>query len=182
MKKLALMLLVISFGAKAFEYKLAGGLLLNNHEVDTNDGYKEEMDYSFQLGAIAYHELQTNLKFRSGLLYTRKDFKGELSGIDYELTFSYLTIPATIQYQIDNAPLSLIGGLNAQIKLSDDCEVDTGTCSVQDPESLVTPLVFGAAMDFNQKFSGEFTYEYPLGDTAKKTETSSFVFNILYKL
>lgn len=131
-------LCVLSWNTYALQW---GGFLgFNYTEFESTVSWDHKL--GLELGAVATHMITNNLFFRSGLGYVQKNSstKAVSSGANIELT--YLEIPVTILFKFAD-PVSLIGGINVHLKLSNEC--GGVSCGSIEPESYVANMMIGAS-------------------------------------
>lgn len=147
--KFALLILTFFLGTSvhAGQYGFFGGL--NSTEFDSDASWDREL--GFEGGVTAHFDIQDKFLLRTGAGFVQKKSSTQVLGSSIDLEFSYLEVPVTVLYDINDS-VGLIGGLNFDIKLSDSCGSSVLTsCSVLDAESLVFNLVLGAHIKLSEE-------------------------------
>lgn len=169
--------LLLSAPAYAQEF----GALIGVHQTDADadtSGVSTDGKLNFKAGLAARFELMPNSWFRTGVLYNQRHFDASVPGVDGEVNFDYLDIPALYQYNV-NEMFGLFGGLVVAVNINDDVKPSGG--ADPDAETLVPLISLGASLMFDDMIGFDFYYERGLGGFSEGFENfSTFGANFLY--
>lgn len=166
---LVLLALVMGSAAQAQEYGFFVGM---NSSVFKTDGMSWDRDMGFTLGGQYFIPVNENIIFRTGGGLVQKASKGTQSGTKYEFSFTYLEIPATVLFNI-NEMVGLIAGLNFDLKMADSCKAGGQTCTFTDAKSFTYSAAFGGRFNLVDAHNIEALFELGLADINKNVKLAN---------
>lgn len=172
---------LISTSTFAQELGLLGGFHQTTAE-SSNSTYSDDGKIGFKLGALARFEMAEPFNFRSGLVYSTRNFDLNSATNEIEYKFSYLDVPAMVEYRL-NEVVGFYGGLSIGINVTDDAKLNGVSIADPDTESMIALGQVGASFLFQDMFSLDVYYERGLGDIADSVKNySTFGANFIYWL
>jgi Outer membrane protein beta-barrel domain len=171
LKKLVLIIATMALPvfANAQQWGAFGGLNMSTFDAD---GVSYDAEMGFEVGAQAIWDIGMPVKLRTGAGYVQKNSSFDVLGSTVEISLSYIEVPVTALYSFSEAA-GIFGGLNLDINVGDDCEVDGGSCTVNDVESLIYGLVVGGRFNITGPSFIEAYYEMGLAEVAPDTDHKS---------
>jgi hypothetical protein len=167
MKFISLLFLFFGFSAQAVDYADAAleiGFRQQNGTFESV-GVDENAKIGYQVGMSGSMPIADSLSFRSGLFYVEKAIEIESGITKTDLKFTYFQIPVALMFKfIENA--GVYGGVNIDFNLSDDC----GSDNCDDVQSLMTPIVIGAAFKFAPQMGANLFFESGSGKVANNVK------------
>lgn len=164
---LGLVVLASSGTAFAQEFSIEGGFRQQSGELATGVSAKPVTGYQF--GGLAYLPISGEWHFRTGLFYTQRTIKGEVSSpsrLDLEYKMNYVDVPLTAFYKFSDQ-----GGIFGGVILSNNFEkswsVNGASQADKDVKSLIFPFVVGASFKFVPQFGMSVYYEFLAGEAAR---------------
>jgi hypothetical protein len=158
------------------------GLLVGVHQTtaDASDSFGSvDGKFNFKLGLTAGFELSNEARFRTGILYNQRHVVYTVLGVDVDMNFDYIDIPANFQYNF-NPMVGVFGGLVAAINVNDEVKAGGATGNV-DAEGFIPLLDVGVNFLFEDMIGFDVYYERGLGDISRLTENySTFGANFIY--
>ncbi len=152
---------VAASAANYTDLAFEAGFRNQNADVTNSDTSAQT---AYQLGLSAAFPMVNSWSFRTGLFYTQKNFQVKATP-NQNYKFTYVEIPATAMYKfMDYA--GVYGGLNVSMNMDSDC--NNNTC--HKVESLVTPIVIGAAFKFAPQFGADVYFETYSGKIEQNTK------------
>lgn len=180
-----LMILIAATLTSAPTFAQELGLLGGFHQTtaeSANTTYSDDGKIGYKLGALARFEMSEPFSFRSGLIYTARNFDLNAPGIEVEYKFSYLDVPALIDYRLNDV-VGFYGGLSIGINVADEAKINGVDAGDIDTESMIALGQVGASFLFQDMFSLDVYYERGLGDIANSVKDySTFGANFVYWL
>jgi hypothetical protein len=160
--------LLISSVASAQEYGFVVGVHQTNATSDV-DNTSTDGVLNWNAGLAMAFELVPNLRFKTGAIYNERhvDVKVSVPKQTYGYNFTYIDVPANVQYNI-NEMVGVFGGLVVGINVGDDVKAPKGT-TLGDPDvkSLIPLVDVGVNFMFADMIGFDVYYERGLGDAAK---------------
>ncbi|MFN9710541.1 MAG: porin family protein [Bacteroidota bacterium] len=172
------------FGANAqFTFGVKGGLNLANTAVSPTDGVTYKSIAAIQLGVTAEYAINNNIGVESGLLYSGKGAKGEVSilGESFSVTgtANYLEIPVNAVYKINagNSKVLLNAGpyfafaLGGKLKPSvgDSRSIKIGSSEDSDIKGTDVGLNIGAGLLLKEKITVGLQYGLGLANISPRS-------------
>lgn len=154
----------VSYSMPAVEF----GFKWNSADYDGSTSNKQ--DIGFQLGASTVFNLAPTFGLKTGLFYSERPFKADLSGTETKGKVTYFEVPAFFMFKFEDYAGVYLGPSLA-IKLGS--EVSPGT--LQDVKSMIVPITFGAQFKFIENFGVNIFFETVPGDLAKSVKNSRAV-------
>ncbi len=180
---LCLIFTAMFVSAPAWGQEWAGVIGVHQTTADSNvQGTTVDGKLNFKVGALLGFELAEKTKFRTGLVYNRRHIDATDSGGNkYEYKFSYMDVPATLQYNI-NEMVGFFGGLVIAVNVGDDVDGPAGvTLSNPNAENMVGIMTAGVNLMFNDMIGFDFYYERGMGRFAQGLENhATFGGNFIY--
>jgi hypothetical protein len=136
-------------------------------------------------GMVAVGDMGSGaLKFRSGGYYSERTAKSEVSGATSTIKFSYLDVPVTALYKM-NDMVGFFAGVDLGLKINDSCSGDSTICASTtggnyQPSSFVTSAQLGLNAKFHPNWSGEIFYELGLSDLSQYTKANALSAALLF--
>lgn len=156
--------------AQATQWGAFGGFNMSEYDGD-NVSYDKEL--GLEVGATAHIDMG-GLVFRTGAGYVQKNSSVEVLGTNVDFSLSYLEVPVTALFWI-NDTVGIFGGLNFDLNIGDDCEITGGTCTMTDPDSLVYNLSLGGHFKVSDMSRIEAQFELGLSDIATDTKLGNSI-------
>lgn len=162
------------------------GVLAGVHQTDAEtdvSGATIDGNFNWRAGVAVGLDLVEPLRFRTGAIYTSRAFELKNSGNTTDYNFSYLDIPALVQYGVQDM-FSLYGGLIVAVNVNDDVDPPAGqTAADPDADSMIPLIQLGVNLNFDGMIGFDVYYERGLGDFARDLKDySSFGANFIYWL
>lgn len=162
MKKIILVAIAMfSFSAYAANYTdlaIEAGVRSQNGDIA---GADTDAKIGYQFGVTGAFPIADMLSLRTGFLYSQKNV--EVSGIpgagDYK--FTYVEVPATLMFKFTESA-GAYAGVALSLNLDDEC--GAGSCT--STESVVMPILIGAAFKFAPQLGLNLYYETITGKLA----------------
>lgn len=162
--------LMIFLSSTAFasesEFAVTGGFRTNNMDTDIV-GNNVSGQNGFQLGGLAWFHFASPLSLRLGFLYSQRYAQVTASNIAAtDIRFTYLDIPATIQYKFGDFGGVFFGPVFSfnQSKECSRAGVSGNACT--GVQSSIIPLSLGVSFKFAPQMGAELAYEFYSGKIA----------------
>lgn len=182
MIRATLLILAIVGASQAWGQEWAATIGVHQTTADSNEtGATVDGKLNYKVGALLGFELAEKTKFRTGFLYNQRHIDKTLAGQKFEYKFSYVDIPANLQYNI-NEMVGFFGGLVIAVNVGDDVDGPAGVTVVDpDAEKMIAIMNLGVNLMFNDMIGFDFYYERGMGRFAKGLENhSTFGGNFIY--
>lgn len=164
---LVLLALVMGSAAQAQEFGLFGGI---NSSVFKTSGLSWKRKIGIGVGGQYFHTINENMVFRTGAGFVQKSSEVTDSGTTLETSFSYLEIPATLLFNI-NEIVGLIAGFNFDLKMADSCTISgSSNCTLNDAKSFTYSATFGGRFHVQDMHYIEALFELGLADINKNVK------------
>lgn len=150
--------LMISLPSFAQEFGLTGGFHQSSASAK-NSGVTDDSKIGYKLGLSAKFEMVAPMNFKTGLIYSYRPFELTTSGSTFEFKFSYLDIPALVEYKI-NEMVGVFGGLVIGLNVSDDVKPSGNP---QGMEDIIALGQVGASFLFEDLYGFDIYVERGLG-------------------
>lgn len=174
---------LMAFAGPAWGQEWAALIGVHQTSADANEsGANVDGKLNYKAGALVGFELAENVKFRTGLLYNQRHMDKTLGGSTFEYKFSYMDVPAALQYNI-NEMVGFFGGLVIAVNINDDVDGPAGAATVTNPkaENMIAIMTAGVNLMFNDMIGFDFYYERGMGRFAQGLENhATFGGNFLY--
>lgn len=164
-------LLLVSSTSFAQSYGVFGGF---NSSVYDNDVADFDREFGLELGFEALLTIQSGLIFRTGAGIVGKNSSAESAGLRGEFGLTYLQFPATVMF-VATSTVSIFGGLNLNLLISDHCELNGVSCSIQETETLMISLPLGARFHLQGPHYIEPIIEFGMTDAMGDTKVSNSI-------
>jgi hypothetical protein len=176
-----IMVLISTLMMAGHAYAQDVGVQVGMHNTTASySGYSDSAELGFKVGLLGSTELVKNVKFRTGLLYTTRNFKLETPGTTIKLKPAYIDIPVLFQYNF-NDMFGLYAGPVAAINVGKKLEVNGVSGDIADVKSLYLLAEFGANFMFDM-IGFDVYYQMGLGDISDngpkdyKTYGANFIY------
>lgn len=153
--------------ASANEFALEGGFRQQNG--DTPTGITAKPVTGYQVGGLAYFPLASEFFLRTGLMYTQRTIRGEVTAtptIDLQYTMNYVDIPVTGFYKFSDYG-GVFGGVIFSNNFEKSWSVSGRTTTELDVKSSIFPFVVGANFKFLPQVGASVYYEFMSGEVAR---------------
>lgn len=131
----------------------------------------DKQEVGFQLGVSAVFNLSENFGLKSGMFYTERPFKSEISlNNSPKGKLTYFEVPVLFMFKFEDFAGAYVGPSLA-VKLGD--EITPG--SLKDIKSFVVPITFGAQFKFTPVLGANVFFEIVPGDLATDLSNSRAV-------
>lgn len=151
-------------GFAALDYALEIGPRMQNGNT-VNSAAELDSKMNFQVGLSGNLPIAEKWAFRTGLFYTQRNVVLKANNVESDVEFSSVDIPVTLLYRFEDYA-GVFFGLNLVSNL--DSSISNGT--LQDVESLQTPLVLGASFKFAPQLGLSVYYEIGNSEVAQGLE------------
>ena len=168
MKKIILTaLMVISTSAMA-EISYSMPALEVGFKWNSMDGLgaiSNKQSMGIQVGGSTVLNINSEFGVRTGLFYSERPFKGELSSGPYEGKISYAEVPVHFMFKLEDFAGIYIGPSLA-MKLGDEITCAPGPCNLTDIKPMILPITFGAQFKFTPNLGLNLFFETVPSDLA----------------
>ena len=162
MKRLFLMAIAMvsisAHGANYTDLAVEAGVRSQNGNVSGSD---TNAMIGYQFGVTGAFPIAEILSFRTGFLYTQKNFEVEGTAGAGDYKFTYVEVPATLMLKFTEYA-GAYAGVALSLNLDDEC----GAASCTGTESVVTPILIGASFKFAPQLGLNLYYETITGKVA----------------
>lgn len=142
---------------------LAAGWRMND---GTSPGNTVDGEGGLILGGLAYLPISDQLHFRTGFLYTQRNYKVSNS----EVEVAYADVPVSALWKIADFG-GVFFGTALGLKVSESC----GNTDCVDTKSLATPIQFGGHFKIAPQFALEVFYETMPGEIVQGLEDTTAI-------
>ena len=166
MNKFITVLSIALFSMTASAFDMGLGVGYRTNDASAVSGADPDGEGTLQFGGILWADINEQLVFRSGFMYSQLKYEGV--GSEVELT--YVMIPVTLMLKLEDYG-GVFGGVNLGLKASDDCSpVD---CT--EVKSTVVPLTIGGYFKVAPQVAVEVFYEMLSGEFVSGLEDNTSV-------
>lgn len=165
---------VMNESVQAQELAIAAGLRNTNADpTGSASSGSISADNGMQFGGMAFLELQSQMYFRTGFLYSQRYYSYQAPSETTQIKTTYLDIPLTAMYKFSEYG-GVFGGVVMAMNQSKVTEAPSGSGQLTGVSSTILPFTFGVSFKFAPQFGGEFFYEFVSGkisDTVSNTRS-----------
>lgn len=119
--------------SQAQDFGILGGI--HNTEPDVPGASSTDAELGFKAGFVVSNEIASNVKFRSGVLYTTRYFNAASPGLDVDFKFAYVDVPVLFQMNL-NETVGFYAGPVVAINVDDKFEVGSSSGTVDDMKDI----------------------------------------------
>ena len=152
---------------------LEAGFKWNSMDADSASSNKQSL--AFQLGGSMVINFHEQIGLRTGLFYSERTFKNEFtvgsSSSTNDGKISYAEVPIHFMYKFEDYAGIYIGPSLA-MKMSDQCNASSGSCTLSNVKSMIVPITFGAQFKFMPNFGLNLFFETVSGEVAQGLKDS----------
>jgi hypothetical protein len=148
---------VVSTKAFANDFAAVVGILTNSADRASSSTLASVSGkLGYQAGVLGFIDLTGPLSFRSGFLYTQRNYTVTVASLDTDYKLAYFDIPVTLMYKFAD-----YGGVFGGFVLANNAtkECSTSGCSTDGVKSSLIGYQFGASFKFAPQMGAQFYYE-----------------------
>lgn len=147
---------------QAFELGAIGGIQTTDVTTDATDA-SVSSDFGIRAGVLGFAEITSNSFIRTGAIIGQRKFKFTQAAAETKADFLYLEVPVTFLY-LFTENVGVYAGVEAGIRLSDDCSTAVGSCSFRNPSSFIYGPSLGGHFRFTPNLGMEVGYFFGLNE------------------
>lgn len=170
----ALAALSISAVASANDFAVVAGFLTNSADkASSTSTVNMSGKIGYQFGVLGFIDLNGPLAFRSGFLYSQRNYTSTVNSQDTDFKLAYFDIPATLMYKFSDYG-GVFGGIVLANNASKECVAPSGsTCVTDGVKSSLIGYQFGASFKFAPQMGAQFYYEMLPGNIQDSSSVTS---------